>query len=200
MIFFECYIDAGLVHVKLCKLLGITPAGFFDLQVEEAFEKFQQHLVQGVRELYSRVTDELTKSGRRRPQDSEENEDVRDTVQPFDYQGYVIMQLEWYEKRMKPSFEAAQRHFGESQGREYRLCRPEDMLRDKRDEPTALICFDEAIELFSTIREPKMRYLSLKKSMRYLTKTDRSKNQKRFFGLLIDISSRISEPPPTRPP
>lgn len=72
-IFFECYIAAGLVHVKLCKILGITPAGFFDLHVEEAFVKFQLYLVKGIRELHSRVTDEITKS-RGRPERSQVTE------------------------------------------------------------------------------------------------------------------------------
>lgn len=86
---------------------------------------------------------------RRGHRSQKKNEYVRDAVELFDYQEYVIKQLEWYEKKMKPSFEAAQRRFGELQGRQYCLARPEVLLRNEQDEPTALVCFDEASELFS---------------------------------------------------
>lgn len=65
-IFFECYIAASLVHVKICKNLGITPAGFFYLQVQmtDALGHAMIELVRGINELYLIVTQELIRLGK----------------------------------------------------------------------------------------------------------------------------------------
>lgn len=67
------------------------------------------------------------------------------------------------------------------------------------DQPLAIVCFDEVKDLFNTAgRDPAMKYLALRRAMRHQTKvSDRAEN-KRFFGLLLDASSRITELSPPR--
>jgi hypothetical protein len=57
---FECIIAAMMVNVELSKNVGITPGGFFHIQVHENFESFQESIAVLVKRWYEHAWKELT--------------------------------------------------------------------------------------------------------------------------------------------
>lgn len=43
MVFFwECYVISSLLEVEICRLVGITPAGFYNLQSMQRYREYQK--------------------------------------------------------------------------------------------------------------------------------------------------------------
>lgn len=51
--FWECFITVGLSMVEVCKEVGITPAGFYNLQTKEYYSAYQMEFSQQVVSVYS---------------------------------------------------------------------------------------------------------------------------------------------------
>lgn len=184
---FECYVAAGMVQVKLCRLFGIRPAGFFEMQVDENFGRFRDCLANYLEEFFDKVL-----------QEGGEN-DKNDDLDSDDYAEYVDWLLEWYKQAVRPLFEDARRILNKSTSNTQYISKKETQIGDKR-EPSAIFCFDEARNLFSQKPDDKpMRYLALKRALKQRW---HSKKRMRFFALLLDTSSRYHDPSPdeTFPP
>ena len=60
-VFWESYIASILEQVALCRQMGISPKGFFDIQTMESFEEIQSSIAQHVWRLYEQAKSELVK-------------------------------------------------------------------------------------------------------------------------------------------
>ncbi|KAL1979111.1 hypothetical protein VTN96DRAFT_6838 [Rasamsonia emersonii] len=201
IMFFECYIVASLVHVELCKDFGITAAAFFDLQVDELFAEFQTTLSKHVMGFYNKVNGEYSikqgKGGRRERSDQD--------WKPFDYQGYIDEFLEEYKSDVRYLFRQAREQLRSSEKYAHYISESRIEMNNGYNEPSVLICFDEAQELISDWSYARdMRFCALRRAMRNQTCLGFSKDikkrcdvdRKRFFGLLLDTVTRISDPSP----
>ncbi|KAL1961862.1 hypothetical protein VTN77DRAFT_986 [Rasamsonia byssochlamydoides] len=198
--FWECFIAASLVHVAICKDLGITAAGFYDLQVLETFVQFQITIARRVQEFFYKVYQSSTSQGTGNRRERSDKDD-----QFFDYQKDVNQFVDEYKTDMTPVFQKAKSdiftiQFSRTVAEGNYICETSINLgTEHKDQPLAIICFDEIRELFKvTYEEPPVKYLALRRAMRHQTKVREGVDNKRFFGLLLDTSSRISELSPSR--
>lgn len=51
--FWECFITVGLSMAEVCKEVGITPTGFYNLQTKEYYSAYQTEFSQQVVSVYS---------------------------------------------------------------------------------------------------------------------------------------------------
>lgn len=50
--FWECYLTINLCEVAICTEIGITPAGFYNLQTKEAYYDYQTDLSQRLKDFF----------------------------------------------------------------------------------------------------------------------------------------------------
>ncbi|KAL1964715.1 hypothetical protein VTN77DRAFT_6741 [Rasamsonia byssochlamydoides] len=171
------YATASLVHVELCRELGITAAGFFDLQVKETFDKFQRSLLQNVRDFHWNDWEQLGK---------------HKGGKPFDYRKYIDEFVAGeYRSSVRDLFHGAQdqlrlfEEYADHYVAKSRITFGEDRL----NEPSVLICFDDAHKLFSCPDDPLMRFRQV----------DRFSDGRNYiFGLVLDTVSRVTDFSPPR--
>lgn len=178
-IFFECYIAANLVNVELCIRYEISPVGFFESQIGSKFFSFQ-HAIAGYIEIMYRAAYAAKRHPRERSDDAEQ----------FDYQGYLSEPLQRYRTDANKLFSALAKHMRtHAQMAAY--------LQSKKSEQPIIICMDEARALFKEPRQEgagcEYRFLAFRRALRHQSKLSENEDQKRFFALLLDTSSKISD-------
>lgn len=199
--FFECYIAASLLHIEQCRKTGIIPKGFFELQVNNKFVDFQEELATCIEEFFSNVRSEYIerhygKLGRHVR--SNDNDD-------FGYQDYVNYYSPNYRKKIGPVFEKIHKLLKEVI-KDRAVTENKAELSPKPEQPHAILCLDEARHLF--FRGPSevsddMRFLAFRRATRHQTRvrdlqSGLTRDNKRFFALLLDTSSRVSAISPLR--
>lgn len=176
---FECYVVAGMVHVKLCRHFRIMPAGFFEMQVDEKFGRFRNCLADYLEGFFDKALQEGAR----------DNKD--DDVDSDDYAESVDRLLGWYKQAVCHLFEDAQRTLSKSTICQKFISKKEIRVGDKR-EPSAIFCFDEARSLFEKTNEESIRHLALKRALKQRCHSKRM----RFFALLLDTSCKYHDSSP----
>lgn len=198
-VFFECYIAANLVNVELCREFGISPLGFFDVQVKIDFVNFQAQLCGILRELYEGANSNLPSQEHPRYRSGDKgNKEADDQDQDEFYQGHVTKVLPEYREKAKNAFSNIFDTFCANPDYAKPYLSAEARLPLQEDDPSALICFDEARQLFARDAriletEQNMRFLALRRALRHQTETGKHRDSKRFFGILLDTTAKISD-------
>lgn len=141
----ECFVAAGLAHVKLCKSVGINAIRFYEMQVRENFSSLQNIFRDCLEEFFNKVMRDLRaarKTRRVRSNDVEPDED-------YDYNEYVDKSLQWYESLLASVFGELKKELQKSEVFQSFLSTKPIGLGLQPGEPAAIICFDEARSLFS---------------------------------------------------
>ena len=188
-VFFESFIGASLVNVQLCKQLGISPIGLFDIIVKGSFFNFQDRLCKLVQELYWNVNENLI-SAQEPPRTRSGDSDDQDAT--F-YQDHVTRALPRYRKHAMEVFSSIHKLFKSRPEYESLYLAAGGQLAPK--DQFVILCFDEAKQLFENLppQQQDVRFLALRRAMRHQTEVARHKDVKRFFGLLMDTTAKISD-------
>ena len=194
-IFFESFLAASLCNVQLCRDLGISPLGLFDILVKKRFERFQEKICDVVHFLYERAKAfYIGMHGHPRVR-SEENIDYGDDG--F-YQEHVNHYLPDYRREARKIFEEIYHDFANDPIKLQLYLTDKNSLARKSDKPDTLMCFDEARGLFSTDGKlsqeaREMKFLALRRAMRHMTKISKHEDRKQFFGLFLDTTARMAD-------
>lgn len=178
-IFFECFIAANLANVELCIKHGISAVGFFESQVGFKFFGFQNAIARYIKKMYDEA--DAAKSHHR---------ERSDDVEGFDYQQYLSKPLQKYRTDANKLFSALVKHM-RSHAQMTAFLQPTTIPQHP-----IIICIDEARSLF---REPRQdngcegQFLALRRALRSQSTLSKDEDQKRFFALLLDASSKISD-------
>lgn len=123
----------------------------------------------------------------------------------FDYQDYVNCCLPDYRKKIGPVFEKIHKQLKEVI-KDQAVAENKAELSPKLDQPHAIFCLDEARHLFfqgPSEESDDMRFLAFRLATRHQTRvrdpqSGITRDNKRFFALLLDTSSRVSAFSPPR--
>lgn len=131
--FFECFIAASLVNLRLCRRFGISPIRFFDIQTRNEFLSTQLDLEDRLIEFFKRVQDRSRKS--------------RNSNYEYVCQIHINHLLPDYEREAETVFSQIHRDLKSEQSSDQYIT--DTVSEPNPDEkPLAIICFDEAQELF----------------------------------------------------
>lgn len=146
------------------------------MQVLPEFLKFQVSLRHSVDKLYQKVISAPVEGERSRQR--VRNDD--DNGQTFEYRYFVDKHI-WYKGETSTLFSEWSKTFKDSS--KYRhYIDGRNTLSPKINEPSALLCFDEARGLLDnsgTPKEPEMRFLALCRALRQQTKVKKRWTQQR---------------------
>jgi hypothetical protein len=141
MVFFwECYVISSLLEVEICRLVGITPAGFYNLQAMQRYQEYQKTFSDWVETFYVSPSKDNRKITRH-------NKAIT---------GLLKRQFENSQKALK-SWKARLDN-EENNGS------LEEPVSRKSDVPDALICIDEARNLLD--RFECLPFRSLREALR----------------------------------
>lgn len=194
---FEVFFGMNLVLVKFCRELCITPAAFFDMQIKEDFERFQEEIASHLLEFHLGTTKKLAAEHVRiRSEDDREK---------LDYQKYVQEYLAGINGQLRTAIINVYMQLLNNKKCPEEYFAPWENLKVKPDHPEAIICLDEARGLFeitsNSLEEgegPAWRFLAFRRALRHQSKIDPTTDSKRLFGLLLDTVSRVTDfSPPT---
>lgn len=188
--FFECFLAANMSFVKLCKEHGITPSAFYDLQVMEEHYEFQTRLATHVVTLFERVSSDGIPHYNGRPREKSEYTKSQKDVDKgeFDHQEYVNRHIVWFEQHVRDDFASISLELEKKT--EY----GQQMELDPSDDvPSAVVCMDEARELFYRSSDPQMRFLAFRRAMRHRSRYSANQDTKSFFTLMLDTSAQVSD-------
>ncbi|KAL1989368.1 hypothetical protein VTN96DRAFT_130 [Rasamsonia emersonii] len=113
----------------------------------------------------------------------------------FSYRNWARKHLYWYMKDVQPLFKQRAKKLKKKGGSEGLLSREKDSLSPKFNGPSAIFCFDEARELLNNpteIEESDMMFLALRRALRQQTKSAKNQDEKEFFAVLLDTSSKVN--------
>lgn len=147
---FGLFFAISLVLVNLSREMGITPAGLFDAQVRDEYQRFQKSIASLVQRYQFEVYSEyLMKAG------------FCETPLKPDYQEYINRHLEQIREEARGVLVALYEEL-ELSDNGYRYIASEKAdLEVKFGEPSAVICLDEARQLTNHRRNcPEERFLS----------------------------------------
>ena len=172
--FWECYLTINLCEVAICTEIGITPAGFYNLQTKEAYYDYQTDLSQRLKDFF----DEYKGRGKE--------------VQNKMTRPKVIQLLLKHVERSRVSLPVWRDELNENGDNGIQNQHQRYMQRV----PKALICLDEARELIRD--EESLLFRSLREALRNRfhrssNPMDPTKPQRDFFAVLSDTTSKVGD-------
>lgn len=190
-VFFECLIAMALLHIEQCRAFKITPLAFFDHQVLPEFHLFQKAFADDVWNLYK----DARAVGVERGERSEPLHDNQNPgpEPPFSYQHYLNQRMGKYKDVITTRFTWIKTSLEEKQCNGYFTADASSLPRLSEERPGAVMCFDETRQLFlDGTDEPEYRFLALQRAMGHQSTVSRGRSERRFFGLVLDTSSSVS--------
>ncbi|OJJ40915.1 hypothetical protein ASPWEDRAFT_64252 [Aspergillus wentii DTO 134E9] len=189
--FFECFLAASLVNVELCRERKISPRVFFQVQVRREFIVFNQEIASCIKKFADQVWDTFEKSSdqaknRIRSYRMSTKDNKPGSSMALVYQTIVDEHLDSYRHRAENCFSSLVAHLENF---------PRLPIGNRKEipplqEPAALICLDEAGELFAD--DDSERFLALRRAMRDRMAMRHKESKKTFFAILLDTSYRLS--------
>lgn len=207
-VFWESYIASILEQVALCRQMGISPKGFFDIQTMESFEEIQPSIAQNVWRLYEQAKSELVKeTAALNP--SNDTERVFGQRIRSDSIGHGQTTLSFVRRthvdRLLPDHREAMRMvFSEAiKGLPNHLSWPEQPNAElEYGKLQCVICLDDPAQLFETRPNETVdnsKFGAWRRALRHrATPEDGKTKTLQFFGVVTDTTSRVSHLSPPR--
>lgn len=175
--FFEGLIASTLVQVDLCREMGITPRGYYEMQVRHELLWVQKEFAMLVHSLYW-----MTRFVMSRQLDG-------------DYDIYFEKCLREHKKKSREVFEKlVERIKPLSRYAPYFAGKERSNIPLPTDQqPSTIICFDEVGEFVTDSNRPDARYFGLQRAMRRRISSVHCQS-KTFFGLLLDTVNPFTSP------
>lgn len=178
--FWECFITIGLDVAEVCKEVGITPAGFYNLQTKECYSAYQTEFSQQVVGFHMNYR-KLKKGFMGKMA----NPKFTSMLSIHAIRSQISL-VEWKEELEKNDDNHSRN----------------PTQHDEKMVPRALICLDEASELAKDGEYLLLR--SLQEAFRTCfqqtyERIEFSKPQRDFFGVLLDTTLKVGDLSPSHP-
>lgn len=183
--FFQAFLAASLVNVQICREIGISPLGLFDIYVKIEFLAFQKCLCSLLPALYKRVRLHFTSSYAK--------DDVDQDLYLISRPRYAAQALPEYTRQAREIFFETYQLFANNQYyRKSYISHPKRGFDTPPEGELILFCFDEAGELFNGQDPRDTRLKALQEALREFAVKRSSNSKNKFFGVFIDRSAKIS--------
>lgn len=207
-IYWECYIASILEQVALCRQMGITPKGFFDIQAFLSFKETQSSIAENVWDLYKMAKLEIAKETAAQNPDNSTPRTLGQRVRSDSIgEGQTTSRFvrRKHVDRLLPDHRKAMRMvFGEAiKGLPGHLLRPGQLNAELKDgKLECLICLDEASQLFHTRSNETLdqsRFGAWRRALRHRATAEDGKTKTlQFFGVVTDTTAQVSHLSPPR--
>lgn len=176
--FWEFYLTINLCEVAICKEVGITPAGFYNLQTKETYYGYQTDLSQRLQRFFQKY-----KGQGKEAQNKMTRLKVMQLLLTHAERSRVVSLSMWQNVLNKNGDNGSQNlHQSYMQG-----------------VPNALVCLDEARELIKDdgcLLFRSFREAFRKRFLRSSNPADPTKPQRDFFAVLLDTTFKVWDSPP----
>lgn len=179
---FELFFAMSLVLVSLSREMGITPAGLFDAQVREEYQRSQKSVASLVQKYQFEVYREhLMKTG------------FCETPLKPDYQGYINRHLKQIREEAREVLVALYEELELSDDGYRYIASEKADLEVKPGEPSAVICLDEARQLTNHRRNyPEERFLSFFEALKNHIEMTKISEGRDVLALFLDTLPILS--------